>query len=50
MMDRYGGLVDDPGVRAGDGESWEEAARRLRGGTRRLHPLAKELCDDSENQ
>ncbi|WP_367175070.1 hypothetical protein [Haloarcula rubripromontorii] len=45
MMDRYGGLVDEPGVRAGNGESWEEAARRLRGQTRRLHPLARKVAD-----
>lgn len=48
MMDRYGGLVDDPGEAAGDGESWEEAAQRLRGETRRLHPLVREVLDDAE--
>lgn len=45
MIDRYGGLVDDPGEPAGDGESWADAARRLRGQTRRLHPLAPEVYD-----
>ncbi|QIO25489.1 hypothetical protein [Haloarcula sp. JP-L23] len=46
MMDRYGGLVDDPGVPDGDGESWAEAAERLRGKRRRLHPLVSEVCED----
>lgn len=44
-MDRYGGLVDDPGVPDGDGESWAEAAERLREKHRRLHPLAREVTD-----
>jgi hypothetical protein len=48
VIDRYGGLVDDPGEPAGDGESWEAAARRLRGQTRRLHPLAREVLDDAD--
>lgn len=47
MMDRYGGLVDNAGEAAGDGESWEAAAQPLRGQTRRLHPLVLEVLDDN---
>lgn len=48
-MDRYGGLVDKPGVADGDGESWEAAAKRLRGGcARQLHPLVSEVMADGQ--
>ncbi|WP_167768628.1 hypothetical protein [Haloarcula amylovorans] len=45
-MSRYGGVVDDPGVPNADGESWEDAAERIRGNRRRLHPLVSEVADD----
>lgn len=47
MIDRYGGLVDQPGEARGDGESWADAADRLRGDRDRLHPLVSEVSDDA---
>lgn len=44
-MSQYGGLVDDPGVPDGDGETWEDAAQRIRGDRDRLLPLARDHVD-----
>lgn len=38
----------DAGEPAGEGESWQAAAERLRGQTRRLHPLVYEVFGDGE--
>lgn len=47
-MDRYGGLVDAPGVPDEDGESWAEAADRLRG-DRPQNSVAKRITEDDND-
>lgn len=47
MTDNFDGFdIDSVGVPKADGESWDEAAYRLRGyAPRQLHPLAREVSE-----